>query len=499
MTTLIKFVLSFLTIFLATLVSGQSYTATVQDAASGEPIPFATVQLAKNKGTITNEEGIFSIDIAQLNMVTDSVYISSMGYEKVAILPLKEMDTIIKLPIKRNELENVFLTNNPLEVEDIIDRIKDNLETNYPNTLTQKKIFFRQSLSAKADKMDIEVEESTIPEFDQAFMDDFIQSVPKESRFYSESVGTLSGNYTKQKLFIEKAAKLYDKEKTGVGVSAFSKRFQEIVEQRVKPDSYFKVKSGLIGTTIELDSSKVGDSESGLKIKVDTDEDPTQENITLSVKGDLNELYAAMFFKEDTALDFLAKSNRYAFTKRTFTTIGDALVYVIDFEPKRKKDFKGTLYVNTEDYAVVRLEYQNVRKLSSFGLFGIRYSEHLYKGKSLYAKDENGGYTLRYMELEKGLTFGLDRPLKIIEKNKNVKGRRKQNEVAMELEIASSLYDKREFVVFDSAVIDEASYEAATESEDVEATHLTAYDPTFWEGYTIIEPNAAIQRFKVGE
>lgn len=85
---------------LSAIASAQSYTATVQDASSREPTAFAMVQLAINKGTVTNQEGIFSIDITQLKKLKDSVYIASMGYEKVAIFPSKEIDTIIKIPPK---------------------------------------------------------------------------------------------------------------------------------------------------------------------------------------------------------------------------------------------------------------------------------------------------------------------------------------------------------------------------------------------------------------
>ena len=499
MTALIKFILTLLIGTYAAAAVAQSFNATVHDARTNEPIPFATVKLSKNTGTITNEEGIFTIGERKLASLKDSVYISSMGYEEVAILPKKVGDTIIKLKVKTNELDNVFLTNNPLEVEDIIARVKENIATNYPNTLTEKKIFFRQSASNTMDKMDVEVEKTTIPEFNQAFMDSLVGAVEKKSDYYSESVGTLAGNYNKQKLVIDKAAKLYDKSKKDVGVESFGKRLEEIVEKNVKADSYFKIKSGIIGTTIEVDdSTKMGSSNGGLKIEVDTEqeENDKEQAITASIKSDLSDLFEAMFYKEDTKLDFLTKSNRYRFTKREFTSIGDAIVYVIDFEPKGRKDFKGTLYINTEDYAVMRLEYENVRKLSSFGMFGISYKKYLYRGKSIYAKDENGGYSLRYMELEDGEKVGIDRPLKIIEKNKNVAGRRKQNEVAMEIEFATTSYSKKELVVFNSVVIDEPAYKNVTESEELEATYLPNYNPNFWKGYTIMEPNAAIQSFK---
>ncbi len=250
MTTLVKFIISLLAGTLATTAVAQSFTAAVYDEVTNEPIPFATIKLSKDTGTITNEEGIFTIGEHKLASLKDSVYISSMGYEEIAILAKKVGDTIIKLKVKTNELENVFLTNNPLEAEDIIARVKENIATNYPNTLTEKKIFFRQSESTTMDKMDVEVKKTTIPEFNQAFMDSLVRAVEKKNDYYSESVGTLAGNYDKQKLSIEKAAKLYDKSKKDVGVESFGKRLEEIVEKNVKADSYFKIKSGIIGTTI---------------------------------------------------------------------------------------------------------------------------------------------------------------------------------------------------------------------------------------------------------
>ena len=157
------------------------------------------------------------------------------------------------------------------------------------------------------------------------------------------------------------------------------------------------------------------------------------------------------------------------------------------------------MYVNTEDYAVMRLEYVNVKRLYGIKLLGISYKETINRGKSLFAKDENGGYSLRFMELEEGVQFGVDRPLKVIEKNKNVAGRRKQNELSLNIDMSTLVVSKSELVVFDSAVIQEDAYDSALESTEAVATYLPAYDPAFWQGYTIMEPNAAIRSFAVDE
>ena len=174
-------------------------------------------------------------------------------------------------------------------------------------------------------------------------------------------------------------------------------------------------------------------------------------------------------------------------------------VYIIPFSPKGGKEFKGVLYVNTQDFAIVRLDFENVKPLSKFGLLGIDYSNNVFRGKMLFDKDVNGSYSPRYLELNDGGYMGLDRPLKVIEKNKNVKGRRKQNELSLNLKIQGNQLSKYEFVVFESEAINQSYFDKIEEHKLVKATYLSQYDPTFWKDYTIIEPNQAIETFKVVE
>ncbi len=174
-------------------------------------------------------------------------------------------------------------------------------------------------------------------------------------------------------------------------------------------------------------------------------------------------------------------------------------VYILNFTPKGGKDFKGTMYVNTQDFAIVRLDFQNVKPISKFGLLGITYRNDIYKGKMLFDKDENGSYSPRFIELLDGSYMGLNRPLKVIEKNKNVKGRRKQNELSLKLNIQGNQLQKYELVVFESENMTQSSYDQIEEEKLIKATYLSKYDPTFWQDYTIMEPNEAIESFKVVE
>lgn len=495
MTTLIKYIITLLAGFAVSSMVAQTVSATLVDSKTQEPIPFATIELSKNRGVISNEEGVFTINPEQLKYVKDSVYISSMGYERKGIWLASLTEDVIQMSPKSFELKGVFLSSDPLSAEEVIEKVKENLDKNYyVQELSKKKIFFRQSDFNRMNKVDFGFKKSTIEELDKELIDSIAMLVPRESAYYSEAVGDFYGNYSKHKLHIDKAAELYDKSKD-VSVDGLSERLEAIFKDNVKPNSYLKIKSGLFGTKVQLDSI-TANNEDAKKVQEEITED--KRDVNAQMKSRISELYTQLFFNEDAKIDILEKSNRYRFEIRDYTFIDQEPVYIVDFSPKGKKDFKGTAYVNTNDFAIVRLEFDNVRPLFKFGLLGIRYGENVYRGKMLFAKNASGSYSPRYIELENGSYFGVDRPLKVIEKNKHVKGRRKQNELSLALDVQGTQLSKYEMVVFNSEDISSTAYDAITENK-ISPTYLSKYDPEFWKGYSIMEPNAAIQAFEVVE
>ena len=475
-------------------VGAQEYSCTVIDHNTETPIPYATVQLAENSGVITNEEGVFTINVAQLKEV-DSIYISSLGYEKQAIAWRTATDSIVRMFPKPFELKGVFLTDKQLPVEAIIDSVKAHFSTNYAPDMAQKKIFFRQSDLNALSRANIEFKKSTIEELDKNLIDSISRIIPRNSSYYREALCDYYGGYKNHKINVIKAAELYDKENDG-SMDALADRLEQIFKDNVKPNSYLKIKSGIFGTKVQLDSIIESDEDAkAVKVEV-TDTDTV--NFHRAVKGRIYDMYEQFFFLEDTKLDVFTKDNRYVFELDDYTFIDDQAVYIIRFSPKGKKDFKGVMYVNTEDFAVMRLEYENVRPIKRFKLLGISYEESILKGKLFFRKLGNT-YTPNYIELIDGRNFGIDRPLKVIEKNKFVKGRRKQNELSLGLDFKNANLTKYEFVVFETKELSASAYEGVKENKAVKATYLAKYDPNFWKGYTIVEPNAAIRSFSATE
>ncbi len=496
--------LSCLTVFSAK--AQRTISAVIVDSTKQEPIPFATILIDDKTGVISNDKGEFNITINRKISERDSLYISCLGYEQKQFAIQKFTDSIISLSTKNIDLSEVFITNKNYTLDEILDKVKEGLKTNYDFGYAKRKLFYRESYYTNMLKTDVKIEESTIPEFNQAFVDSIIKSVPKNTDQHTEVLAEIYGEIkpsTPQKLDILKASRLYDKE-SEITFENYEKRFNEIIRKHVKRDSYFKIKSGWFGTKEEIDSSffedKKEDQQTAEFIEKKKElEAKRKANFLNWRKGSIQSIENANFLDEDSGLNFIEKSRRYEFEMQDFAYLNNEFVYTITFKPKRSEDFEGTLYINTQDFAIVRVDYKNVKPLRKFGLLGISLNEYLKEGTIIFQKNANEKYTLKYADQTDGQQVGIKRPLKIIEKNKNVKGRRKQNELAADLHFIVRNVEKKELIVFESTPISETEFNNFTEVPEVTPTYLPAYDPEFWKGYNIIEPNQAIKDFKIIE
>ncbi len=493
--------------FLSVTVSAQrTISAKLIDSTKQIPIPFATILIDDNTGVISNDKGAFNITINKKITLQDSLYISCLGYKQKQIALHTFRDSIIVLSPKTIDLNEVYLTNKNYTLEEILDKVKTGLQTNYDFDFTKRKLFFRESYYTKMQKSDIKIEKSTIPEINQAFIDSIIASVPKNTDDHTEILAELYGKNDveqPQKIEILKASRLYDK-KNEVTFENYEKRFNQIIKKHVKRDSYFKIKSGWFGTKEAIDSSffegRKEEKETAEFIKKKKEQEELRKaNFLKYRKNSIHRFENDNFLSEDSDLNFLTKSRRYEFELKDFAYLNNEFVYTISFKPKRRADFEGTMYVNTDDFAVVRVDYKNVKPLRKFGLLGVSLKEDLREGTIIFQKNNNNKYTLKYVDVSYGQQVGIKRPIKIVEKNKHVKGRRKQNEVSGDIHFIVRNIQKKELIIFENNPISEIDFNNFTEKPSVTPKYLPQYDPEFWKGYNIIEPNQAIKDFKVIE
>ncbi len=473
-----------------TSLHSQAISSRIVDAKTGEAIPYATIQYGDSRGIITNDEGAFSLYLSN-STAPDSLYISCMGYEKTAIALQKAIDSVIAIDPKPIELSEVYLFDHELEADEIIEKVKANLADNYKKQTIRQRLFFRKSSLDRMRKFNIDFKESTIEEFNEAFIDSVLSVLPKGNAYYTESLCDYYQQGDSSRLKIEKAAELYNKDNE-VSMEALGKKMEDIFRANVKPDSYLKIKSGIFGTKVQVDSILEASDEAA-ELEDELNED--KKDFHSGKRWQLNELYSGLFYQEEPKLNVISKHRKYNFEVKGYTSIDEQGVYVISFVPKGGADFEGTLYVNLEDFAVMRLDYSNVKSLRRIKLLGFHYEETHFKGTTIFAKNSLGYYDLRFINRVEGRLMGVDRPLKVIEKNKNVKGRRKQNELSLNIDLVNFNTEKYELVVYDSSAVSAEEFAAVRENETVEATYLSKYDPDFWNGYNIMEPNQAIREF----
>ena len=415
-----------------------------------------------------------------------------MGYEHLTIATSDLDDTILLAP-KSFELSTVFLSDKNLPTEEIIEKVKENMAKNHLHDYTKKRFFYRASFTQKYPKMDFGFQKSSIETIDKRLIDSLAQSFPKQFSYFFETVCELYGNHEPEfKLDILRALNLED-ETQATTFTGFQEKMEQLLKDNVKPNSYLKVKSGIVGTKVPLDSiiedQKVKDAR---RKRYETIEYFNYR------KQSVHQVLDNLFYQKKSEIDVIQNQGRYEFKLTEYQEIGENLAYVLTFEPKWRADFKGKIYINTEDFAVLRLTYENAKPVYDklFNMFGINANKIGYRGTMLFEKKPDGFYHIKYGNQELVESFAIKRPLRIIEKNKFVRGRRKQNEVKLELDLKMYNIIKRELVVYKNTAVTASTVENYKENKKVQLHKATAYDPDFWKGYTVLEPNQMIREYK---
>lgn len=111
-----------ITIFLLLTTNFYSQKILVFDSISSKPIPFANIEFSNNRGTITNEDGVFK------GNSDEQIFISHISYETKKVSGLNLKDTIYLKPVSI-ELDEVVLSN--FNVIDTLHKVRDKLDKNY--------------------------------------------------------------------------------------------------------------------------------------------------------------------------------------------------------------------------------------------------------------------------------------------------------------------------------------------------------------------------------
>ena len=467
-------------------LKAQSKKIKIIDSISFEPVPFATIFFSNNNGIISDEDGLFEL-IPEQYSKKDSLFISSMGFEPKQFSLDIFNDSIIRLVPKTISLKNVVVTNNQLSSNEIIDSVKLYIDKNYNFNITENKLFFRQEFNQELEKFKLNKFKSTIKDLTAESMDSMTNNLPKKSKNELESLSYyyVNSNIDVPKIKLIKSRRTNDDNESDLSKSLGDK-LEKSLRENLKSNSYFKIRSGWLPFSGDLTFNGLWEIDSTNQDqlnKLKEEEIKRKENFSIGQKGRIQSVYLKSFFNPNSDLNFILKSKNYIFSDSELTYLGNELVYVIECYPKRGDKYKGTIYVNSDDYAVVRIDYENIKTLSKFKLLGVSFSSNLEKGRMVFSKFENEKYSLSYYQNSRGNNISIKRPFKIIEKNKFVKGRKKQNQISAKLDFASSSIYNTELQVFRVRSIEETQFEEIDEKNQVLPIYLEEFKKDFWEGF----------------
>ena len=467
-------------------LKAQSKKIKIIDSISFEPVPFATIFFSNNNGIISDEYGLFEL-IPEQYSKKDSLFVSSMGFESKQFSLDIFNDSIIRLVPKTISLKNVVVTNNQLSSNEIIDSVKLYIDKNYNFNITENKLFFRQEFNQELKKFKLNKFKSTIKDLTAESMDRMTDNLPKKSKNELESLSYyyVNSNIDVPKIKLIKSRRTNDDNESDLSKSLGDK-LEKSLRENLKSNSYFKIRSGWLPFSGDLTFNGLWEIDSTNQDqlnKLKEEEIKRKENFSIGQKARIQSVYLKSFFNPNSDLNFILKSKNYIFSDSELTYLGNELVYVIECYPKRGDKYKGTIYVNSDDFAVVRIDYENIKPLSKFKLLGVSFSSNLEKGRMVFSKFENEKYSLSYYQNSRGNNISVKRPFKIIEKNKFVKGRKKQNQISAKLDFASSSIYNTELQVFRVRSIEETQFEEIDEKNQVLPIYLEEFKKDFWEGF----------------
>ena len=482
--TLILFLLVSITNF------SQAITAKIVDEEN-QPISYANIVI-NTFGTISNEEGEFNIQKEKFKQ-TDKVIISYLGY-KTLEFPVNELDSkTYTLEENINDLSEIEVSNKVYSLDEILEKVKENIDSNYSNTLTKQQIFQRNTYYNKFKKFEFEFKKATllkkkdIKSINRQLEDLITNNIDQSSTDYSENLSELYFGEKKQKIKILKATKLINKEK-----DKSSDKLQSLlistIGKHLEKDATYKVSSGLF--PIE-DSLKI-DDEFKKSLYKDSIKVQNTRYSKLSIINNAN-------LKNEKGLDFIHKTNKYAYSLAGTSRFGDEKIYIINFTPKRSSaSYTGTLYVNAYDFAIMKIKYHYAKGKSISHnykfLLGVKYAQSKKNIEIIYQKNELDKYYLKFYKRKSVSYAFVNRSIKF---KKNRKDRSEDKRVIkMEFLIETDNAETTEFFVLQNKPLSKTEFNKVKEAKKHKLHYISKYSPETWKGYNVISPVEEIKNYK---
>ncbi|OYT17457.1 MAG: hypothetical protein B7C24_02185 [Bacteroidetes bacterium 4572_77] len=140
------------------------------NAHTKKPLPYANIVVLHNgQGTISNEKGMFSLDLAKLS-ATDTISFQYIGYQTKLLL-VNQLDSLSVIYLKEDiiSLSEATVFANPPDPKFIVKQVLENKEKNYKKRTAKAQTFMRWRNTSDIEKASVDLKRNNIKELDEAF------------------------------------------------------------------------------------------------------------------------------------------------------------------------------------------------------------------------------------------------------------------------------------------------------------------------------------------
>jgi len=467
---------------------------TLLDNSKKTPLPYANILfLHKNAGIVTNEKGQFLIKSTTLKK-NDTISFQYIGYETKK-LTLKQLDSssVVYLNESVNNLNEVFVFANDIDAESIVKKVLENKGKNYKTLYVKNQTFIRNRSISNINKIHLKFKKSSLPELSEERIKMIESKIPKYSVSFTDFLGDLYFSTSKVdslKIKIDPVKEVSLKDKSLADADQLESFFEKLMTD-VDKDEYWKIKSGILGSKIQVQSDLDKSVRDSLKLLNE------RKYKTKYFRNSLQYYYKYSSFEDKDDWDFLYHTNRYEYTLAGGTEVNGEDVYIIDFIPKNNGKYEGRVFITLKTFALIRADYEFAKGKTgtSINLFGVGYENNVFKGSIAFEK-KFGTYQLKYCSKKEGTNIKIDRNLSLIKKRKRFLVDKKLNEVKVKFNFSVSEEDSFEMLVLGQKQISEKQFNDFKQKEYMKMIYVDQFDDNLWKGYSIIEPTKQMRAYK---
>lgn len=478
--------------FQASAQSANIVKGMVLDMDKQTPLPYSNiVVLHKNRGTISNEKGFFSLDIAEFDK-NDTLSFQYIGYE-TKVLIISELDSLMTIYLKEAiiNLSEAFVFGNPPDPEVIVKKVLENKDVNYKRRTVKAQTFIRWRNTSDIEKATVDIKKNSINELNEESLKQAARKIPKHNTSYTDLLVDLyfsDNDEDTLKIDPIRAVSLKEEEITELEKMAdiFENLFNDTEE-----NEYWKVKSGILSQKLDIEDE---DDE--------INKDSVAESKTNTIKTNYYNRniryrlrYSSMDDKE--SWEFLYNTGRYTYTLAGGTKVKGEDVYIIDFVPKKNGKFIGRVYISMITYALIRADYQydEGKVGKDFHLFGVGYTMNHFSG-SIYFEKEGDSYYLKYFSKKIGTNFSVNRSVSLVKKKERFLFDKQLKEIKVKINFIVSSEESIEMLLLDDKKITNKQFADFEQKRSMKIIYTDYFTDELWKGFPTIEPTKRMREYK---